>query len=88
MYRYRLPSAIVSDNGTEFSSTVVTDFCKELVVQTKLVSIVHPQSKDQSKLVNKVILKELKKKMDDAKGLLEQNWFILYPLGFDDDKWF
>lgn len=67
--RYGLPDAIVSDNGTQFSSTVVTNFCKDLGIHTKFMSVVHPQANRQAKLVNKLILKGFKKKMDDAKGL-------------------
>lgn len=39
---YGLPGAIVSDNGTQFASVIVTDFCKDLGVHTKFVFIVHP----------------------------------------------
>lgn len=39
-----LPSIIVSDNRTMFSSITMVDFCKDLGVQTKFLSIVHPQA--------------------------------------------
>lgn len=52
---------------------MVTKFCQELGVKMKSISIVHPQ--DES--TNKVILKELKKKLNDAKGLWEE---LLYEI--------
>ena len=42
--KYGLTGFIASDNGTLFSSAIVTDFCKDLGVQTKFVFIVHPQT--------------------------------------------
>lgn len=67
---YGLPGAIVSDNGTQFSSIVVIDFCKDLEVQRKYVFVVHPpQANGKAKSTNKVILKGLEKKLDDVKGL-------------------
>lgn len=69
MCRYDLPDAIVSDNGTKLASAVVTDFCKDLGVQTKFVYVVDTQASKQAEYANKVILKGLKKKLGDAKGL-------------------
>lgn len=72
MCQYGLPDAIVSHNGTQFSSTVVTNFSKYLGVQTKFISLVHRQANRQADLAKKVILKGLKKNLDDAKGLLAE----------------
>lgn len=33
----------VSDNGTQFANTMVTDFCNDLGVQAKPMSTIHPQ---------------------------------------------
>lgn len=42
MCRFDLPGVIVSDNETQFFSITVIDFCKDMGVQTKFVSVVHP----------------------------------------------
>ena len=57
MCQYDLPDAILLDNGTQFSSIVVTEFCKDLGVQTKFVSVIHPQANEKVESANKVILK-------------------------------
>lgn len=67
MCRYGLLDAIVSNNGTQFASTVVIEFCKDLGIQTKFVYVVHPQDNRQAESVNKIILKGLKKKLDMSK---------------------
>lgn len=69
MCRYGILNSIVSDNGNQFASTVVTEFCKYMGVMTKLVSVVHPEAHGQTESANKVILKGLKKKLDKANGL-------------------
>jgi hypothetical protein len=67
--RFGLPKCIVSDNGTQFASSTVLDFCKNLGIQTKFVSVIHPQANGQAESANKVILSGIKKKLEAAKGL-------------------
>lgn len=69
MCRFSFPNVIISDNGTQFTSATVTNFCHKLGVQTKFVSVVHPQANGKVESTNKVFLKGLKKKLYDAKGL-------------------
>jgi len=59
----------VTDNGTQFASTSVVDFCTHLGIQTKFVSVIHPQANGQAEAANKVILNGIKKKLEPAKGL-------------------
>jgi hypothetical protein len=47
----------------------VVDFCKHLGIQTKFVSVIHPQANGQAESANKVILNGTKKKLEAAKGL-------------------
>lgn len=48
---------------------MVTDFYKDLGMQTKFLSVVHPQANKKAESTNKVILKEHKKKLDVTNGL-------------------
>jgi ribonuclease HI len=67
--RFGLPKFIVSDNGTQFASSTVVDFCKHLGIQTKFASVIHPQANGQVESANKVILNGIKKKLEAAKSL-------------------
>jgi hypothetical protein len=67
--RFGLPKCIVSDNGTQFASSAVVDFCKHRGIQKKFASGIHPQANGQAESANKVILNGIKKKLEDAKGL-------------------
>lgn len=69
MCKFRLLDVIVSVNDTLFPSTTITDFCHELGVQVKFVYLIHSQANGKVDSANKVILKGIKKKLDDAKGL-------------------
>lgn len=67
--RFDMPTEIVSDNGTQFKSYKVTDFYKELGIENIFISVKHPQANGQAESANKVILSNLKKKLDASKGL-------------------
>jgi hypothetical protein len=61
--RFGLPRCIVSDNGTQFASSTVVDLCKHQGIQTKFVSVIHPQANGKAESANKVILNGIKKKV-------------------------
>jgi len=67
--RFGLLKYFVTENGTQFTSTSVVDFCTQLNIQTKFVSVIHPQANEQAEAANKVILNGIKKKLESAKGL-------------------
>lgn len=70
---FGLPRCIVSDNRTQFSSSTDVDFCKHLGIQTKFVSVIHPQANGQAESADKVILNGIKKKLETAKDLWAEN---------------
>jgi hypothetical protein len=77
--RFGLPREIVSDNGTQFASITIVDFCKNLDIQTKFISVIHPQANGQAESANKVILNDIKKKLEAAKGLWAEQLHEVNP---------
>lgn len=69
MCRFSLVVVLISNNGTQLSSTTVVYFCHNLGVKTKFISFIHPQENGQAESANKVILKGIKRNLDDAKRL-------------------
>lgn len=59
--RFGIPRSIVLDNGTQFASKAVEDFCKGLNIQQVFSSVEHPQTNGQAEAANKVVLMGLKK---------------------------
>jgi len=67
--RFRLRKYFVTDNGTQFVSARVVDFCTQLGIQIKFVLVIHPQANGQAEAANEVILNDIKRKLEAAKGL-------------------
>ena len=66
--RFRVPQAIVTDNGPQFDSTVFWTFCSELNIKNLYSTPHYPQSNGQTEATNKTLLNALKKRLEGAKG--------------------
>ncbi|GAU47711.1 hypothetical protein TSUD_177160 [Trifolium subterraneum] len=67
--RFGLPRVLVTDNGTQFASSNVADFCKEWGIQLSFTSVEHPQANGQAESTDKIILQGLKKRLEVSKRL-------------------
>jgi len=77
--RFGIPSIVITDNGRQFIDKGLAEFYKGLQIQHITSSVEHQQTNGQVEATNKVILRELKKRLGDAKGrwadeLLEVLW--------------
>jgi transposase InsO family protein len=66
--RFRIPWAIISDNGTQFEGKLFKGFCSDLGIRNFFSSSAYPQANEQAEVSNKVILDGIKKRLDEAKG--------------------
>ncbi|XP_057249944.1 uncharacterized protein LOC130591060 [Beta vulgaris subsp. vulgaris] len=66
--RFRVPRALVSDNGRQFNSGPTRDYCARFGIQTRFSAVSRPQTNGQAEAANKIVLKEIKKSLDAAKG--------------------
>ncbi|CAJ2644717.1 unnamed protein product [Trifolium pratense] len=64
---FGLPKYIVFDNGTQFASEKVVEFCRSKGIKNTFISVEHPQANGQAESANKVILRALKRRLD-SKG--------------------
>nr|XP_025677746.1 uncharacterized protein LOC112777556 [Arachis hypogaea] len=67
--RFGLPEVIISDNGTQFTDKKFKEFLGGLQISHRFSSVEHPQTNGQVESANKIIVKGLKKRLDEAKGL-------------------
>nr|KYP48306.1 Transposon Ty3-I Gag-Pol polyprotein [Cajanus cajan] len=65
--RFRIPHTLVTDNGRQFIAQGFEDFLHELGIKHLPTSVEHPQTNGQAEAANKVILRELKKRLGNAK---------------------
>uniref|UniRef100_A0A2N9FX44 Integrase catalytic domain-containing protein n=1 Tax=Fagus sylvatica TaxID=28930 RepID=A0A2N9FX44_FAGSY len=66
--RFGIPWAVISDNGTQFKGKLFKGFCSELGIRNFFSSPGYPQSNGQAEVSNKVILDDIKKRLEEAKG--------------------
>ena len=66
--RFGIPHSLISDNELQFNSKSFRRYCCELGITNKYSTPAYPRGNEQAKTVNKVIVSELKKRLDDAKG--------------------
>lgn len=53
--------SIITDNGSNFASAELQDFCNEMGIQVSYASVVHPQTSGQVKKENGLVCSSLKK---------------------------
>ena len=66
--RFGIPSTIISDNGRQFDSQGFREFCSNLGIKNQFSSPRHPQANGQTEVMNRMLLKIIKTKLDDEKG--------------------
>ncbi|GAU38036.1 hypothetical protein TSUD_274380 [Trifolium subterraneum] len=66
---------IVSDNGTQFASEKVVEYCRGKGIQNTFISVEHPQANGQAKSANKVILRALKRRINSK----QESWVEHLP---------
>jgi len=66
--RYGIPHTIITDNGRQFIDKELAKFYIGLGIKHVTSSVEHPQTNGQVEAANKVILVELRKRLDNAKG--------------------
>ena len=66
--RFGVPRTIISDNGLQFDSKSFRRYCCDLGIMNKYSTPAYLQGNGQSDAVNKVIVNEFKKRLNDAKG--------------------
>lgn len=67
--RHELPYSIIMDNERQFIDKRFEQFLQQLRVKRLLSSVEHSQTNGQAELANKVILRELRKKLGSVRGL-------------------
>ncbi|KAK0580513.1 hypothetical protein LWI29_002813 [Acer saccharum] len=68
IYRFGIPSIIITDNWTQFDNIKFREMCEEYKIANYYASLAHPQTNGQTEAVNKVIKHTLKAKLEAKKG--------------------
>ena len=65
--RFGLPHALITDNGTQFASSRVTNFCSGLLIRNNFASVSHPQTNGLAEITNRTILEGLSRRIEECK---------------------
>jgi len=68
IYQYGVPQTIIIDNGRQFIDKELAKFYIDLGIKHVTTFVEHPQTNGQAEAANMVILVELRKRLDNAKG--------------------
>jgi hypothetical protein len=79
VYRFGIPSRIITDNGTQFTSRLFQEYCEGIGTQLCFASVAHPKSNDQVERANAEILRGLKTRTYDCLKKRGANWVSELP---------
>jgi hypothetical protein len=74
MFRYGIPNNIITDLGSNFTSSKFFDFCEQWSIQIKYASVAHPRANGHVERANGMILDALRKKVFDKSEKLAGKW--------------
>ena len=70
---------LVSNNGKQFDNDSFRDFCSQLEIRNHYSSPAHPQANGQVEVMNQSLLKSIKTRLNEAKGI--------WPEEFPSIRW-
>jgi hypothetical protein len=79
VYRFGVPSRIITDNGTQFTSRVFQEYCEGISTRLCFASVAHPRSNGQVERANAEILRGLKTRNYDSLKKHGANWVSELP---------
>ena len=69
IYRFGIPRVLVSNNGKQFDNDSFRDYCSQLGIRNHYSSPAHPQANRQVEVTNQSLLKIIKTRLQEAKGI-------------------
>jgi transposase InsO family protein len=79
IFRLGIPNNIITDLGSNFTSSEFFDFCEQQSTQIKYASVAHPRANGQVERANRMILEALRKKVFDKNEKLVRKWIRELP---------
>jgi transposase InsO family protein len=61
IFMFGIPNSIITDLGSNFTSSEFFDFCEQRSIQIKYASVAHPRANGQVERANGMILEALRK---------------------------
>jgi ribonuclease HI len=82
IFRFGIPNSIITDLGSNFTSSEFFDFCEQKSIQMKYASVAHPRANGQVERANGMILEALRKKVFDKNEKFAGKWIREFHMLF------
>jgi hypothetical protein len=79
IFRFKILNSIITDMGSNFTSSEFFDFCEQKSIQIKYASVAHPRANGQVERANEMILEALRKKVFDKNEKFAGKWIRELP---------
>jgi transposase InsO family protein len=79
IFRFGIPNSIITDLGSNFTSSEFFVFCEQRSIRIKYASVAHPRANGQVERANGMILEALRKKVFDKSENLAGKWIRELP---------
>jgi transposase InsO family protein len=79
IFRFGIPNSIITDLGSNFTSSEFFDFCEQRNIQIKYTSVAHPRANGQVERANGMILEAPRKKVFDKSEKHAGKWIRELP---------
>jgi transposase InsO family protein len=79
IFRFGIPNSIITDLGSNFTSSEFFDFCEQKSIQIKYASVAHLRANGQVERANGMILEALRKKVFDKNEKFAGKWIRELP---------
>jgi transposase InsO family protein len=63
VFRFGVPHSIITDNGTNFTSKELKNYCESLGIKLKFTSVAHPKTNGQVEKAKGLICNGIKKRL-------------------------
>jgi transposase InsO family protein len=74
IYRFGVSNRIITDNGSQFTSSAFQGYCEDLGIKICYASVAHPESNGQVERANVEVLKRLKTRTYDGMEKRGKKW--------------
>jgi hypothetical protein len=79
IFWFRILNSVITDLGSNFTSSEFFDFCEQSTIQIKYASVAQPRANGQVERANRMILEALRKKVFDKSEKLAGKWIRELP---------
>jgi transposase InsO family protein len=79
LHRFGFPNTIITDLGSNFMANQFWEFCENVCIEVKNVSVAHPRANGQVERANGMIIDGLKKRLYDKNSKKGGKWIHELP---------